>query len=125
MIKFKYKGDFSHTEAFFTKAHTANIRAILEKYGRLGVAMLTANTPVDTGETASSWEYEIEHTKRGWSIYWCNTHVEKHVNIALILQYGHATGTGGYVEGIDYINPALEPVFDKMVDEILREVGYG
>lgn len=123
MIKFVYKGDFSHTEAFFAKASSANIKTILEKYGRLGVAMLTANTPVETGKTASSWDYEIEHTKNGWSLYWLNRNVVNHVNIALILQYGHGTGTGGYVEGRDYINPALQPVFDKMVDDILREVG--
>ena len=123
MITFKYKGDFSHTEAFFAKSKKANVRAILDKYGRLGVAMLTAATPVETGKTACSWVYEVENTKDGWSIYWSNTNVVNHVNIALILQYGHGTGTGGYVQGRDYINPALQPVFDKMTEEILREVG--
>lgn len=122
MITFKYQGDFSHTEKFFSNAKTRNIKAILDKYGRIGVAALTAATPVDTGLTASSWMYEVTKDKSGYSIYWSNTNVVNHVNIALIIQYGHGTGTGGYVQGRDYINPALQPVFDKMADDIIREV---
>jgi hypothetical protein len=96
---------------------------VLNKYGQMGVELLAANTPVDTGLTASSWYYEIEETDNGTSIIWKNSN-EKNgwANIALLLQYGHATGTGGYVRGIDYINPALQPVFDKLAETAWKEV---
>ena len=91
---------------------------IFNKYGQKGVQALSSATPVDSGKTASSWNYEI----RGTSIYWTNDNINKGVNIAVILQYGHGTRNGGYVQGRDYINPAIRPIFDSMVDEIWKEV---
>ena len=97
-------------------------REILETYGRAGVTALASATPVDSGETAAAWGYEIVQTSGGYSIFWTNSHINKGVNIAVILQYGHGTGTGGYVKGIDYINPALRPVFEQLADAAWREV---
>ena len=122
MIKITHKGDFSKTIKFLTKIKVLSIYKILEKYGRMGVEALAAATPVDTGKTADSWTYEIEPTSSGYSINWLNTNVNKHVNIALILQYGHGTRNGGYVKGRDYINPAIQPIFDKMSSAIWQEV---
>ena len=95
---------------------------VLKKYAEEGVQALSAATPVDSGKTAASWGYEIEETKSGLTIYWTNSNVNKHVNIAIIIQYGHATGSGGWVEGRDYINPALQPIFDQMADALWKEV---
>ena len=95
---------------------------ILDKYGREGVEALSAATPVDSGKTASSWKYDIEHSSRGASISFSNTNINKGVNIAIILQYGHGTRNGGYVQGRDYINPAIQPVFDRIVNEAWKEV---
>lgn len=95
---------------------------VLKKYAEAGVQALSAATPVDSGKTAASWGYEIEETKSGLTIYWTNSNVNKHVNIAIIIQYGHATGSGGWVEGRDYINPALQPIFDQMADALWKEV---
>lgn len=94
----------------------------LAQYGQRGCDALAKATPIDSGETARSWTYEIEQNKDGYAIYWLNSHENKGVNIAIILQYGHGTGTGGYVEGIDYINPALRPVFQNIADEAWREM---
>nr|WP_330371635.1 hypothetical protein [Marvinbryantia formatexigens] len=95
---------------------------VLDKYGRAGVDALSSATPVDSGETASSWGYEIEHSAGSSRIIFTNSHINKGVSIAIILQYGHGTGTGGYVEGRDYINPAIQPVFDNLVKEAWKEV---
>lgn len=95
---------------------------VLKKYAEAGVQALANATPVDSGKTAESWGYEIEETKSGLTIYWTNSNVNKHVNIAIIIQYGHATGGGGWVEGRDYINPALRPIFDQMADALWKEV---
>lgn len=110
-------------DAFLKKIiDMAYIRSILDKYGEAGCYALRASTPKDTGETALSWTYEIEKNDTGYVIYWLNTHINKGVNIAVILQYGHGTGTGGYVEGIDYINPALRPIFQNIADEAWQEM---
>lgn len=122
MIRFKHKGDFRNMERFFARAGKAAPRQILERYGQAGVTALASATPVDSGATAAAWGYEIEETPGGYSIFWTNSNVNKGVNIAIILQYGHGTGTGGYVEGIDYINPALRPIFTQLADEAWREV---
>ena len=122
MIKFVHKGDFSRTKKFLNKNKDIHQTDILEKYGMKGVAALAAATPIDTGKTASSWSYDIEDTGDSIHIYWTNTNINNYVNVALILQYGHGTGTGGYVEGIDYINPALRPIFDSMINEFWKEV---
>lgn len=122
MISFRNKGDFSKTEKFLKKSLGKNYRGILEKYAKMGVAALASATPVDSGETAASWDYEIIQNEGKLSVIWKNYHIEKGVNIAVILQYGHATRNGGYVEGIDYINPALRPIFDDLANAAWKEV---
>lgn len=121
-IFFRQKGDFKKTEKLLKKSFGRGYRTILEKYAQQGVEALSAATPVDTGLTASSWYYEIVETQNGLSIVWNNGNVNEGVNIALILQYGHGTGGGGYVVGRDYINPALRPIFNKMADAAWKEV---
>ena len=122
MISFRQKGDFSKLNRFLERAKEAARLSILDKYGREGVAALSSATPVDSGETANSWFYKIEHKNGSASITFCNSHVNQGVPIAIILQYGHGTGTGGWVEGRDYINPAIQPVFDRIVDAAWKEV---
>lgn len=122
MIDFRHRGSFSHVERFLKRVKKMRIEHILNEYGQLGVEALANNTPKDSGKTASSWGYTIEVTDTGSSITWTNSNVNKGVNIAVILQYGHGTGTGGYVEGRDYINPAMQPIFDKIADESWKEV---
>ncbi len=122
MISFRHKGNFQKTDKFLKKAADSRYLSILEKYGNMGVSALAAATPVESGKTASSWSYEIHTSKSGAEIVWNNSNINKGVNIAIILQYGHGTGTGGYVQGRDYINPALKPIFDKLAEELWREV---
>lgn len=122
MIRFKHKGDFKHTEHFFKVVTERSYLRTLEKYGQAGVEALASATPVDTGKTASSWSYEIVQTSGGFSIFWHNSNVNKGVNIAVILQYGHGTGTGGYVSGVDYINPAIRPIFENIADSAWKEI---
>lgn len=122
MISFKQKGDFSKTEKFLKKSFGRDYIDVLEKYAQQGVAALSAATPIDSGRTAVSWEYEIIQNNSSISIVWKNTNVNKGANIALMLQYGHGTRNGGYVSGRDYINPALQPIFDKMADAAWKEV---
>lgn len=122
MIVVKHRGSFKNTEAFLNRAIKKNYREILEKYAKKGVQALSAATPVDTGLTANSWDYEITYTKNSFSISWTNSNVVKGVPIAIILQYGHATRGGGYVQGRDYINPALQPIFDQLAKEVWEEV---
>lgn len=122
MIKITNSGDFSKTFKFLNFMSNWKIDKILQKYGQQGVAALAAATPVESGTTANSWSYEIKSSGQSATIYWSNSNVNKGVNIAVILQYGHGTGTGGYVQGRDYINPAMRPVFDKIAEEAWREV---
>lgn len=122
MISFRHKGDFSKTLGFLERAKEAVKIGDLDKYGREGVAALSSATPVDSGETASSWYYEIKHENGSASITFNNSNINDGVPIAIILQYGHGTGTGGWVEGRDYINPAIQPIFDKIVDAAWKEV---
>lgn len=122
MIRFKQKGDFKNLESFLNKASKFDMRSILDRYGREGVEALRSNTPIDSGLTASSWDYYIETNKRTSKIVWTNTHNISGVNIAIILQYGHATKNGGYVQGQDYINPAIRPIMDKIAEDVWREV---
>ena len=122
MISFRQKGDFSKLARFLEKAKNAVHLGILDKYGREGVAALASATPLDSGKTASSWYYEVQHNNGTASINFYNSNVNKGVPIAIILQYGHGTGTGGWVQGRDYINPAIQPIFDKIANEAWREV---
>ncbi len=118
-------GDFKNLERFLKNAGGRNYRRLLEEYGRKGVDALSMATPVDSGITASSWSYDISETPNGFEINWNNSNVNDGVNIAIILQYGHGTGTGGYVQGRDYINPALQSVFDGFVDDLTKAVNNG
>lgn len=122
MIKLKSKGDFSKTVKFLKDIKANEYRKILDKYARMGVERLSASTPSDTGKTANCWNYNIETTSKGATIYWYNTNTNKGVSIALLLQYGHGTRNGGYVQGIDYINPAMKPVFKELADAAWKEV---
>lgn len=122
MISFSHKGDFSKLTSFLEKSKEAVRSSLLDKYGREGVAALMSATPVDTGLTASSWYYKIEHSDGSTVLSFHNSNIQNGVPIAVILQYGHATRTGGWVEGRDYINPALRPIFDKIAEEAWREV---
>ena len=122
MISFRQKGDFSKTTSFLKRAKDKVYLGGLDKYGRQGVAALASATPIDSGKTASSWYYKIENTKESAKITFYNSNVQNGVSIAIILQYGHGTRNGGWVEGRDYINPAVQPIFDKIVDDAWREV---
>ena len=122
MISFRHKGDFSKTTNFLKRARDKVYLEDLDKYGRQGVAALASATPIDSGKTASSWYYKIENTKESAKITFYNSNVQNGVSIAIILQYGHGTRNGGWVEGRDYINPAVRPIFDKIVDDAWREV---
>ena len=122
MIKFSQKGDFKKSITYMEKLKEAIRLSTFDKYGREGVSALSSATPVDSGKTASSWYYKIERTKDVISITFLNSNINKGVPIAIILQYGHGTGTGGWVEGRDYINPAIQPIFDKMAEEAWKEV---
>ena len=123
MIQIKTSGDFSRTFKFLEKMKKLKIEQILQKHAAKGVAALADATPVDSGLTASSWSYTIKVSGESATIYWENNNVNKGVNIAVILQYGHGTGTGGYVQGRDYINPAMRPIFDQIANEAWMEVG--
>lgn len=122
MITFRQKGDFSKASRYLERLKEAAKLGLLDKYGREGVAALASATPTETGLTASSWTYEIERKGSSVSIVYKNSNINKGVPIAVILQYGHGTGTGGWVQGRDYINPAIQPVFDRIADEAWKEV---
>lgn len=122
MITFRQKGDFSKLNGYLEKLKNVVKLGDLDRYGREGVAALSSATPKDTGLTADSWFYEIKHDKDSVSITFNNSNINKGVPIAIILQTGHGTRNGGWVEGRDYINPAIRPVFDKIADEAWEEV---
>lgn len=122
MITLTANGDFSKLDSFFTRCLEAVNLGVLDKYGKLGVQALSAATPIDSGITAQSWRYEIKRTDTGAKLEFYNSNVNDGVPIALILQYGHGTGTGGWVEGRDYINPALLPVFDGILNDVWKEI---
>ena len=122
MITVRQHGDFSKVTRYLEKTKNINIDHILNRYGSAGVSALASATPVESGLTASSWYYEIKRSKDEAVIYFCNSNVNKNVPIAIILQYGHGTGTGGWVQGRDYINPAIQPIFDELADAAWREV---
>lgn len=117
----KKGGGFS-VETYFKKLTSFNPTSILQKYGAQGVAALSDATPTNTGKTASSWYYEIQATKRGYSISWHNRNMVGQVPVVILIQYGHATKNGGYVTGIDFVNPALRPIFDRMAEDVWKEV---
>ena len=122
MITFRQKGDFSKVTRFLERAKETVRLGDLDKYGRQGVAALSSATPIDSGLTAESWYYEIENKKGSATITFYNSNVQNGVPIAIVLQYGHGTRNGGWVQGRDYINPAIQPIFDEIVNEAWREV---
>lgn len=122
MITINHYGDFKKLTNFLEKMKRMFDVSMLDKYGREGVAALSAATPVDSGKTASSWTYEIKDIKDGVALTFKNTNIQNGVSIAIILQYGHGTRNGGWVEGRDYINPAIQPVFDELANEAWKEV---
>ena len=122
MIVVRHKGDFSKSFRYLERLRETVRLGDLDKYGREGVAALASATPTETGLTAGSWRYEIERTNGSVSINFLNSNIQNGVPIAIILQYGHGTGTGGWVEGRDYINPAIQPIFDKIANDAWKEV---
>lgn len=123
MITFHSKGDWKKTRNFLRRAVLDKELTVLNKYGKKGVEALTSMTPIDTGLTASSWYYQIVRENNGQIVLqFCNSNIKDYVPIAVIVQYGHATKSGTWVEGQDYINPALKPIFDQIADEVWREV---
>lgn len=122
MIKIKCTGDFKNTTKFLEKAQKLTINSILNKYGLEGVKALKAATPKDTGDTASKWSYEISTAKGKSSVAWTNSSENDGVPIVILIQYGHGTKNGGYVSGVDFINPALKSIMKDIADSIWREV---
>lgn len=122
MISFTSSGSFSKTEAFLSGMSRGDILRTLESYGQQGVSALMAATPVDSGLTAQSWGYQVSKSGNSYSIMWTNSHIEEGAPIAILLQYGHGTGTGGYVQGRDYINPAIKPIFDQIAESVWKVV---
>lgn len=122
MISFRHKGDFSKLTRFLERAKEVVHLGCLDKYGREGVAALASATPVDTGLTADSWYYKITNDGQSAKVTFYNSNIQNGVPIAIILQYGHGTRNGGWVQGRDYVNPAIQPIFDKLTNEAWREV---
>ena len=122
MVRLKVKGSFKKTMAFFKKASSNDLYQILVKYANEGVLALQQATPKRTGKTAASWEFEIEQSADHFSIFWSNSNIVNGLNIALLIQLGHGTGRGVYVSGVNYIDPALQPVFERMAKKLWLEV---
>lgn len=122
MVTFRQKGDFSKATRFLERVKEAVGMGLLDQYGRKGVAALSAATPVDSGQTAASWDYEIVNKKGSATISFTNSNIVKGCPIAIILQYGHGTRNGGWVEGRDYINPVIQPIFDELAEKAWKEV---
>lgn len=125
MIKVRSSGSFGNSEAFLRKASSFKIDKVLDQAGRDGVAALRSATPISSGITASSWTYKVTRTRNGVLLTWSNSDVETGFPVAIMLQYGYATGTGGYVSGRDYINSAIKPIFDRISNGVWREVTSG
>lgn len=115
-------GNFNKTERYLKRVKNKNYLEILQSYGEKGVQALQDATPKRTGKTAASWTYTIEKNSAGYTISWLNSNTNKGISIALLNQYGHATRDGGWVQGVDYINPAIRPIFEQMADDMWREV---
>lgn len=122
MLYVTSQGDFSKTQKFLAKLARPNIIERLKAYGSMGVDALSAATPKDSGKTSGSWGYEVKQSGKTYSIIWTNTNVVNGVPIAVILQYGHGTGTGGYVKGRDYINPAIQPIMNRIAEDVWKVV---
>ena len=125
MFAVNTSGSYKNTLAFLKKVSNKGIFSDLDRYGRMGVDALSKATPYERGVTASSWTYKVISKKGSSGIEWSNTNVQSGANIAILLQYGHGTGTGGYVSGRDYINPAIQPIFDKIAKDVWKKVTNG
>ena len=121
-VKFEVSGGFTKTERFLNRMKRREYLNVLDEFGRDGVRALRNATPVDSGATAEAWDYEIRRTRNYTEIVWTNSNINDGVPIAVILQYGHGTGTGGYVQGRDYINPAIRPIFDEIAEKAWKVV---
>lgn len=121
-LKFEMKGDFDKTKKWLNALKSNKIQSILNKYGEEGVRALQTATPKESGMTANSWGFRVKNSSLSATIEWYNTNEQNGVNIAILIQYGHGTGTGGYVPGVDYINPAMKPVFESIADKVWKEV---
>lgn len=121
-VKFEVSGGFTKTERFLNRMKRREYLNVLDEFGRDGVQALRNATPVDSGATAEAWDYEIKRTRNYTEIVWTNSNINDGVPIAVILQYGHGTGTGGYVQGRDYINPVIRPIFDKIAEKAWKVV---
>ena len=121
-VNFEVSGNFSNTERFLNQMRHKDYLNVLDEFGRQGVQALRNATPVDSGKTAESWNYEIRQTEGKTELVWTNSNINDGVPIAVILQYGHGTGTGGYVQGRDYINPEMRPIFDKIAEKAWKVV---
>lgn len=121
-IRARSKGSVKRTYQFLDKLKHGDFYDELDRFGRMGVDALASATPVRTGETANSWAYEVTRGRRRSGIVWYNTNTIDGVNVAILLQYGHGTGTGGYVSGYDYINPAIRPIFDRIANDVWRKI---
>ena len=121
-VKVEVGGDFNNLERFLNKIRGKSYLNVLDEFGREGVSALASATPIDSGTTANAWSYEIHYSKGSVEIDWTNSNIQDGVNIAVILQYGHGTGTGAYIQGRDYINPALRPVFNSIADRAWKAV---
>lgn len=121
-VTLKNKGGFSKITRFFDRVSKEDIYASMEKLGKIGVDALISATPSDSGETASSWGYEIQKERGKTSLAWTNSNVVDGVPVVILIQYGHATGTGGYVSGVDFINPAIRPIFDEIADTVWDDI---
>jgi hypothetical protein len=115
-------GNFSNTERYLKKLSSGDLFANLDRYGKMGVEALRRETPKDSGLTASSWQYRVIRSRSNPGVEWYNTNTNDGVNVAILIQYGHGTGTGGYVQGKDYINPGIRPVFEKISQDIRKQV---
>lgn len=122
LISFTSKGSFERTEAFVRRMTTGEIFRALNRYGEIGRNALASATPEDSGLAANSWAFDVRNSGNRWEMVWSNTDTENGFPVAIMLQYGHGTGTGGYVRGRDYINPAIKPVFDQIADAVWKEV---
>lgn len=122
MITIKKTGDYKKANSYMEKLLEIVHLGILDKYGRKGVDALKKATPKETGKTADSWYYEISHDKNKATITWSNSNTNQGYHIAILIQYGHGTGTGGYIRGIDYVNPAMKDVFEQIANEVVEEI---
>lgn len=120
MLRVSVSGSFDKTETSLKNLSRRNYRAILERYGKMGVDALSLATPTDTGRTAASWMYKIQERRSGMELVWYNTNQPDGIPVAVLIQYGHGTNHGGWVEGRDYINPAIQPIFDQLSAELRR-----